>query len=154
MDFEQADALNGAIRTICIRHRAQAAAFLARLGLHPGQETIILLLEAHGTQTQVQLAAGAGCEPPSITGMVRKLESAGLISRRPSARDGRATEVALTSEGRAIIPELKALWMELAEQTVATFSSIPNDQLIAVLDELGRSLRQHGEEKGLSIKSR
>lgn len=34
MRFGDADRLNGAIRTICIRHRALAAAKLAALGLH------------------------------------------------------------------------------------------------------------------------
>lgn len=125
---------------ISIKHRARAGAALAQLGLHPGQEAVVLLLDAHGPQSQVQLAAGAGCEPPSVTLMVRKLEAAGLISRQPSRHDGRAVVVELTEQGRALIPRLKALWIELAEQTVAVLANTDVDQLIAVLTDLADGL--------------
>jgi DNA-binding MarR family transcriptional regulator len=138
--FEHADALNTAIRLVSIKHRARAGATLARLGLHPGQEAVLLLLDAHGPQSQVQLAAGAGCEPPSVTVMVRKLEAAGLISRQPSSHDARAVMVELTEQGRALIPRLKALWIELAEQTVAVLANTDVDQLIAVLTDLANGL--------------
>ncbi|MBN6056892.1 winged helix-turn-helix transcriptional regulator, partial [Nonomuraea sp. RK-328] len=141
MDFEQADALNGAIRVIAIRHRARAAVKLAELGLHPGHEAVLLLLDANGPQTQKQLATGAACEPPSITLMVRKLEAAGLVARRPSTQDARAVVVALTDAGRDVIAPLKELWRELADETVAHLSVTPVDQLITVVTDLAGSLR-------------
>ncbi|MBF9132278.1 winged helix-turn-helix transcriptional regulator [Plantactinospora sp. S1510] len=142
MKYEQADALNGAIRVIAIRHRARAAAKLAELGLHPGHEAILLLLDAYGPQTQKQLAVGAGCEPPSITLMVRKLEAAGLLSRRSSTQDARAVVVALTDQGRAVIAPLKELWRDLADETVASLTSTSAEQLLAVLTDLANGLRR------------
>ncbi|MEV0200408.1 MarR family winged helix-turn-helix transcriptional regulator [Nonomuraea sp. NPDC050691] len=141
VEYEQADALNGAIRVIAIRHRARAAVKLAELGLHPGHEAVLLLLDANGPQTQKQLATGAGCEPPSITLMVRKLEAAGLVARHPSAQDARAVVVTLTDAGRDVIAPLKALWRELADETVAHLSATTVDQLIAVVTDLADSLR-------------
>ena len=141
MDFAQADALNQAIRTIGIRHRARAAALLAEIGLHPGQEALLLELDAHGPRTQTQLSTGIGCEPPSVTQMVRKLESAGLISRQPSPSDGRAIVVDLTDRGRALLPALKRRWRTLAEETVAGLGATPVGDLIAVLTDLAGSLR-------------
>jgi DNA-binding MarR family transcriptional regulator len=140
VDFERADALNGAIRMIALKHRARAGVKLAELGLHPGQEAVLLLLDAAGPQTQRQLAAGAGCEPPSITLMVSKLESAGLVKRSPAARDARATIVQLTSKGNKVIPRLRKLWQELADETVAGLADTSVDQLIASLADLARSL--------------
>jgi DNA-binding MarR family transcriptional regulator len=141
MDFDKADALNGAIRTIALRHRARAAAKLAELGLHPGHEAVLFLLDAHGPQTQRQLAAGADCEPPSITLMVRKLEAAGLISRIPSDRDARAMVVRLTDDGRKTIRRMKELWQELADETVAGLTGNSVDQVIAALTDVARSLQ-------------
>lgn len=140
MDYAHADALNSAIRLIAIKHRSRAAAPLAALGLHLGQESLLLELDARGECTQVQLAASLGCEPPSITLMAQKLEAAGLISRRPSLHDSRANIVALTDQGRDLIPRLKDLWQRLAETTVAGLASTSLDQLLAVLDDLARSL--------------
>lgn len=140
MDYEQADALNRAIRLVGMKHRGRAASALGELGLHPGQEMLLLELDAHGPLTQRELANGLGCEPPSVTLMVQKLEVAGLIARTPSARDGRATVVELTDRGRALMPRLKAVWQRLAETTVAGLGDTPLDTVIEVVSDLANSL--------------
>jgi len=102
MNFDEADALNETIRAIGIRHRALAIAALAPLGIHPGHKLLLLELESEGPRTQAQLAAASGYEPPTITLSVRQLETAGLVVRRPSPTDGRATIVELTSEAHRL----------------------------------------------------
>jgi len=138
--FEQANVLNAAIRAIGIRHRALADSLLAPLGLHTGQEVLLLELDASGARTQGQLAAASGCEPPTITNSVRKLEVAGLVVRRPSPTDGRVTIVELSDRGQALLPRLKATWEDLAEQTVVGLASTPLDQLSNALVDLAASL--------------
>ena len=118
MDFAHADALNQAIRLLSLRHRARAAALLAPLGLHPGQEALLLELARTGPMIQAQLSEALGCEPPSVTLMTRKLEASGHIQRRPAA-DKRASIVELTDAGRALAEQVKRLWCALAEETVA-----------------------------------
>ena len=140
MNFDQADALNEAIRAIGIRHRALAIAALAPLGIHPGHKLVLLELESAGPRTQAQLAAASGYEPPTITLSVRQLEAAGLVVRRSSPTDGRATIVELSDQGRALLPKLKAAWRTVAEQTVAGLTATPIDQLTAALDDLAASL--------------
>lgn len=139
MQYEQAAALNSAIRTIGMRHRALAGALLGRLGLGVGQEVFLLALAADGPLTQAQLATAGGCEPPTVTLAVRKLEAAGLVDRTPSPHDARAILVDLSEKGRALLPELESLWLDLATRTVAALD-VPVDELLAVLDPLARSL--------------
>ena len=131
--------LNEAIRSIAIRHRALAGALLAPLGLHPRQEVILLEL-ANGPRTQSQLAVSSGCEPPTITGSARKLETAGLVVRRPSSIDGRVTNVELSERGRALMPAIKVVWRQIADHTVAGLSTTPIDQLRSDLTDLANSL--------------
>ena len=138
MDLEQANALNEALRAIGIRHRALAGLLLAPLGLHPGQEVLLLELD-EGPRSQAQLAAASGCEPPTITHSVRKLEAAGLVVRRPSSTDGRVVIVELSEHGKAVLPRLKAAWLQLAEQTVALCATPPGE-LTRVVTDLARSL--------------
>ncbi len=140
MNFGQADALNEAIRAIGIRHRALSVAALAPFGIHPGHKLILLELETAGLSTQAQLAAASGYEPPTITLSVRQLEEAGLVMRRPSSTDRRATVVELSEQGRALLPKLKAVWRRVAEQTVAGLKSTPVDELTEVLADLASSL--------------
>ncbi|MDI2124581.1 MarR family winged helix-turn-helix transcriptional regulator [Yinghuangia seranimata] len=119
MDFAQADALNQAIRLLSLRHRARTAALLAPLGLHPGQEALLLELARTGPRIQAQLSDALGCEPPSVTLMTRKLEAAGHIRRTPDPSDKRASIVELTDSGRALTEQVKELWRGLAAETVA-----------------------------------
>lgn len=140
MNFEQADALNEVIRAVGVRHRALAIAALAPFGIHPGHKLLLFELDTAGPCTQAQLAAVTGFEPPTITLSTRQLEEAGLVIRRPSPTDRRATLVELSDKGRALLPELKAAWSRVAEQAVAAFTSLPLDQLTAVLADLAASL--------------
>ena len=132
MNFDQADALNEAIRAVGIRHRALAVAALAPMGIHPGHKLLLLEL-ATGPRTQAQLAAASGYEPPSITESVRQLETAGLVVRRPSPTDARATMVELSDQGRLLLPKLKAAWRHVADQTVAGLRTTTVDHFVEVL---------------------
>lgn len=123
MIFEDADAINQAIRLLTLRARARAAALLAEIDLYPGQEVLLLELARNGPRIQAQLSEALGCEPPSITLMAGKLEAAGHISRCSSPSDKRASVVELTDSGRALIEQIKRLWCTLAEETVANLSS-------------------------------
>jgi len=148
VDFERADALNTAIRTIGIRHRALAGALLAPLGLHPGQEVLLLELDAQGPRSQGQLAASSGCEPPTITVSVRKLEAAGLVVRRASTSDARVTIVELSDRGKALMPGLKDAWRQLADVTVAQLTSIPVERLADVMSDVAASLTSSDARPG------
>lgn len=133
MRYDDAAAVNRAIRRAGIRHRTRAATLLASIGLNIGQEILLFQLAAHGERTQAQLASGAGCEPPTITMAVRKLEAAGLVRRTPSATDARAIVVSLTDEGQALLPELRAVLQQLAEETVAGMSRADREALVRLL---------------------
>ncbi len=118
MDHEYADALNQAIRLLSLRHRARAAQLLAPLGLHAGQEALLLELDRTGPCIQAQLSGALGCEPPSVTLMTRKLETSGHIQRTPDPADRRAIIVALTDSGKKLVEQIRQLWVLLAEETV------------------------------------
>ncbi|MFG3052504.1 MarR family winged helix-turn-helix transcriptional regulator [Kitasatospora sp. NPDC048239] len=136
MDFEQADAVNQAIRLLSLRHRARTAALLAPLGLHPGQEALLLELARTGPMIQAQLSEALGCEPPSVTLMARKLEASGHVRRTPAPSDKRASIVELTDTGRALTEQVKQLWCALAEETVAGLPARTVAELPGVLKAL------------------
>ncbi|MGW6494975.1 MarR family winged helix-turn-helix transcriptional regulator [Nonomuraea angiospora] len=136
MDFEQADALNQAIRMLSLRHRARAAALLAPLGLYPGQEALLLELDRTGPRIQAELSEALGCEPPSVTLMTRKLEASGHIRRKPAPSDRRASIVELTDSGQALADQVKQLWCALAEETVTGLPAETVAELPGILNTL------------------
>lgn len=144
--YDRAIAINAAIRIVAARHRAKAAAALAKLNLHIGHEVVLLALDADGPQHQRSLAAAADVEAPTMTVMLRKLEAGGFVRRHPSPTDARATIVDLTDTGRALIPELKELYCDLADYTVAEMDEADVDRFIELMGGLGRSLRRRAAE--------
>ncbi|KAA2258581.1 winged helix-turn-helix transcriptional regulator [Solihabitans fulvus] len=154
MDFDQADALNQAIRLLSLRHRARTATLLTPLGLHPGQEALLLELARTGPMIQAQLGEALGCEPPSVTLMTRKLEASGQIRRTPAPTDKRASIVELTDSGKALVEQVKQLWCDLAEETVTGLPAETVAELPGILTTLTgnvdtRRLRHpHGRRDG------
>ncbi|WP_433888302.1 MarR family winged helix-turn-helix transcriptional regulator [Streptomyces sp. CA-111067] len=149
MDFEQADALNQAVRLLSLRHRARTAALLAPLGLHPGQEALLLELARTGPRIQAQLSEALGCEPPSVTLMARKLEAAGHIRRTPDPSDKRASVVELTDSGAELTDRVKDLWCALAEETVAGLPAATVAELPGLLGTLtGNVDTRRGRQPG------
>jgi len=148
VDFEEADAVNQAIRMLSLRHRARAAAMLAPLGLHPGQEVLLLELARTGPMIQAELSEALGSEPPSVTLMTRKLEAAGHIRRRPATSDKRATIVELTDRGRALADEVKHLWIALAEETVTGLSAETAAELPEILRTVTRNVDTRRTRRG------
>ncbi|MET8121548.1 MarR family transcriptional regulator [Micromonospora sp. NPDC005189] len=140
MDPEYADALNQGIRLLSLRHRARAAQLLAPLGLHPGQEAVLLELDRTGPLIQAQLSEALGCEPPSVTLMTRKLEASGHIRRVPDPADKRATVVSLTDSGKALADQIRELWVTLAQETVHDLPADTLRQLPGILHTMSTNV--------------
>lgn len=141
MEWDEAADLNSAIRAVAMRHRAMATTALARLGLSPGQEVVLFDLAEKGPRTQIQLAATAGCEPPTMTAAVRKLQGLGLVTRSRCRSDARAVVVDLTDKGRRLVPQLQQAWIELADATLAGVPEGTATTLRSALRHLADQLR-------------
>ena len=73
-----------------------------RFGPEHGQGRLIELLRKTGPLTQKKLAYFLGIRQQSLGELVRKLEEAGYVERKPSPEDKRAMIVSLTDAGLAL----------------------------------------------------
>jgi DNA-binding MarR family transcriptional regulator len=64
---------------------------------------------------------------------VCKLEAAGLVRRAPSATDARPIVVSLTDEGQALLPAVRAVLQQLAEETAAGVTRNEQQTLVHLL---------------------
>jgi DNA-binding MarR family transcriptional regulator len=72
----------------------------ARTGITGPQRLVIRLVGLDPRISASELAARLHVHRSTVTGVLRRLERQGLLSRRPSARDRRRTEVTLSARGR------------------------------------------------------
>lgn len=107
---------------VCKAHRAGVGALLSEVGLHPGQEMVLIELWESDGPRGGELAARLGVEPPTVTRMLARLENCGLVERRPDPQDARSFRVYLTEEGRRLEEPVARIWERSEERTLAGFS--------------------------------
>ncbi len=78
--------------------------------------------------------------PPSVTGVVDRLERAGLVARGGSPTDLRAKQVALTAQGRRLVARILADHEGQIDAVLAGLSAADRAELQRLLAQLGRHL--------------
>jgi MarR family transcriptional regulator, organic hydroperoxide resistance regulator len=79
--------------------RADLPALAAELELSPAQCHLLNVIEPDAGIPMGQLAGALACDASNVTGLVDRLESRGLVERRPSAEDRRVKVLRLTPLG-------------------------------------------------------
>ncbi|MEW2073944.1 MarR family transcriptional regulator [Streptomyces sp. NPDC013433] len=83
-----------------------------------------------------KLAQRLKCEPSNVTGIVDRLESRGLVERRPDPADRRVKLAAATAEGRRVARSLRES-LRFAREPLAGLSEA---ERVALRDALRRML--------------
>ena len=115
--------------------RASLPPLAAELDLSPAQCHVLHLIEPERPVPMGRLAQTLACDASNVTGLVDRLESRGLIRRRPSESDRRVKVLQLTPTGVRV----RALLIERIQAPPATFERLsPAEQraLVRILKRL------------------
>jgi DNA-binding MarR family transcriptional regulator len=93
------------VRELMIASRPHYVAVLQDVGLSPVQGLALLHLNADEPLTMSELAAALKCDNSNVTGIVDRLEAAGLVERRPAPHDRRVKTVVITALGARLRDE-------------------------------------------------
>ncbi len=111
---------------------ALGAAFeaeLAPLDITAAQYVILMSI-AHGEVSSASdLCKGISYDPGAMTRMLDRLERRGLVRRVPNPEDRRAFQLELTDEGKAVVPKLRAVGMQVLNRMLDGFSPAEARQL-------------------------
>lgn len=115
----------GRLHRIGVLLSDQLNAVYQRFGLSEGEFDVLAALRRAGDpfeRAPGELAAFTMVTTGAMTKRLDRLEAAGLLTRRPSAADGRGRVVALTPAGRALIDEAFAAHMRNEHRVLADLS--------------------------------
>lgn len=121
-------------------YRARSGAYLSKLGLHPGQDSILKILDEEQGRTMGQLATALGVQPPTVAKMVNRLTSQGLVRRDMAEGDGRIVRVYLTEEGEARLVQLDKSWKRLEREALDTIEDKDRRKLRKLLRLMEKNL--------------
>ena len=107
---------------VCRAHRGNVGEVLAEVGVHVGQEMVLIELWEQDGLRGGELADRLGVEPPTITKMLGRLEGCDLVERRRDPEDARSFRVYLTGEGRSLEGSVTRCWEEVEEKAFAGMS--------------------------------
>ncbi|MCX4546301.1 MarR family winged helix-turn-helix transcriptional regulator [Streptomyces sp. NBC_01565] len=121
-------------------HRMFAGQLLRRIGLHPGQELVMMHLWELGPQRQADLVRLMDSDAATMTRTVRRLEQAGFVRRRPSPTDKRASLIEPTAASQALRGEVERVWSQLEEISTAGLSDNERADALRTLEYLEQNL--------------
>jgi len=116
--------------------RANLPPLAAELQLSPAQCHVLHLIEPGRPIPMGQLAETLACDASNVTGLVDRLESRGLVRRRPSPEDRRVKVLDLTPTGA----RLRTLLLERMTTPPDTFSRLSAAEQRALARILSRLL--------------
>jgi MarR family transcriptional regulator, organic hydroperoxide resistance regulator len=115
-------------------------AVMTELGLSFQQSMALMRLEPGSPLPMSALAQALQCDNSNVTGIVDRLETAGLAERRPAERDRRVKAVALTPEGESV----RALVQKRAGRPPPELAALSEEDAVALRDILRRAVGSDG----------
>lgn len=124
--------------------------------LRPGMGLILFALYEEDSRTIKELAARSQLACSTLTGLLTRMEKAGLVVRQRDSQDGRLVRVSLTSLGRSLKSKCHAMAREVAEvaqrgvgqQNVAQVNAMLQDITAAFRSEEQRLSAANGSARG------
>lgn len=93
----------------------------------------------HNGANQYELARILGLKAPSISAMLRQLESEEYVKRKVDPFDGRATKVYITEYGSKVEERIKAFEDKLMESFLSSFTEEERFKLIDLLEVIDKT---------------
>jgi DNA-binding MarR family transcriptional regulator len=106
---------------------------LGSVGLTPALFALLNVIGAREGAIQQVLGAVLGIDRSTMVSLIDQLESAGLATRRPSATDRRAREIAITAKGRRTLQRARGLILQVEDEVLAGLSVEERGELVALL---------------------
>ena len=116
--------------------RRRFLAVASEFELSPPQVRALGVLDPERPVPMSELADALHCDNSNITGIVDRLEAAGLAERRPSERDRRVKAVVLTDKGEWMRVEIE----RRVGQPPPRLATLPEKDAVALRDILARAL--------------
>ncbi|MEU5514357.1 MarR family transcriptional regulator [Streptomyces griseoaurantiacus] len=130
------------IGTVVARYHEEYEEAAAGHALTGAQARLLSLLSLEPLPMR-RLARKLKCEPSNVTGIVDRLESRGLVERRPDPADRRVKLAAATEEGRRVARGLR----ESLHFARAPLAALPEEDRVRLRDLLRRMLPEELEEE-------
>ncbi len=111
---------------------------LAPLRLTTAQATVLAFLNEEDGITSAELGKRLQLDSATLTGLINRLEAAGLVARRKDREDRRAVRVALTPPGRGLGKQVVDLTTRAHHEFLSSLGGTQPAQITVLLERVSR----------------
>jgi len=117
-------------------------ATFAEEGMSFGQMVLLRVLVHKGKATPKELAEALNVTTGNITGLLDKLEAAGLVTRTRSAKDRRVVHIELTAKARQRFKKVRRAAVDMLSEAFEGWTQPQITQLQDLLERLSSNQRR------------
>lgn len=144
-DIEGVDALSRevvhALRSSMMLQKRLMMKLLSAYETHPAQTMCLGVLSHRDGMSQSEIADRMHVTRPTVTAMLQRLESAGVIERRADAEDQRVTRVYLTEDGHRHADQARKIQREAVEISIGWMNDSDRAELARLLGAMNEHVR-------------
>jgi len=138
-------AVNMLIKTNRMHKKLLDSNVCTKIGLHRTQHIILMHLAGREKlPSQKELAEHLNITPAAVTGALQKLELGGYIYRKIGT-DNRYNEITITSLGRCVVEETRAMFTQIDKTLFEDFSDEDFTAFIGYLEKIQNNIKKQTE---------
>lgn len=104
------------------------------------QDLAIYHLAQNKKLNQKELANKLNITPASVSVIVHRMESEGLLVRIPDEKDGRQVNLLLTEKGQSLVSQVRISWSKIQEEITNGFHESEKATLLRLLQKVEKNL--------------
>jgi DNA-binding MarR family transcriptional regulator len=120
---------------------------VSTIGLLPGQPKILDFLNQHDGCSQIDVAKGCCLEPATVTGILGRMETSGLIEKKQLGNNKRSFYVFLTEKGRQCALETDRFFSEAETQALKGISEEEQQQFMSTFKKIYENIAKNNRKQ-------
>jgi DNA-binding MarR family transcriptional regulator len=134
------ESISNLLVQICKVRRNKSNALLSELGIHSGQDILLYHLSLEDGQTVSALVAKMCIQHATISNMIDRMVSSGMVTKAKDETDKRTSRVFLTGPGREACGQVVQVWKIMEAISAKDLSEEQQDQLRSLLKQVLENL--------------
>jgi len=137
---KQYHSISNLLVQVCKLRRNKSNALLSEVGIHGGQDILLYYLSMEDGQTISALVEKMCIQHATISTMIDRMESAGMIKKEKDASDKRISRVFMTDKGKVAYKEVVKIWKIMEANAINGLTQIELYALNEILPKVLKNL--------------
>ena len=144
LEFDFEDSIGYAIFTTSHALRRALESELSQVGMTLRQWEVLACLACDEGFSQTEMADHLGIEPPTLAGVLRRMERDGWLERKACVNDRRRNRIMATDKAEAVWKQTKEMCHHIRQQATAGISRADIERLKDMCQQIRLNLAEAG----------